>query len=70
MTAAKELEIISSPPGCARQAADAVSAHTQVKMEDLFKNRSQNVQIFGYVYQNTNVPNMCIWVALKENVTH
>ena len=34
MTAAKVLDIISRLPGCAGQAADAVSAYTQVKMED------------------------------------
>ena len=34
MTAAKGLDIISRLPGCAGQAADAVSACTQVKMED------------------------------------
>ena len=34
MTAAKIMDIISRLPGCDRQAADAVSAHTQVKMED------------------------------------
>ena len=34
MTAAKVMDIISRLPGCAGQAADAVSAHTQVKMED------------------------------------
>ena len=28
------MDIISRPPGCAGQAADAVSAYTQVKMED------------------------------------
>ena len=34
MTAAKVMDIIARPPGCAGQAADAVSAYTQVKMED------------------------------------
>ena len=34
MTAAKVMDIISWLPGCAGQAADAVSAYTQVKMED------------------------------------
>ena len=34
MTAAKVMDIMSRPPGCAGQAADAVSAYTQVKMED------------------------------------
>ena len=37
MTAAKILDIISSLPGCDGQAADAVSAYTQVKMEDAHK---------------------------------
>ena len=34
MTAAKVMDIISGLPGCAGQAADAISAYTQVKMED------------------------------------
>ena len=37
MTAAKIMDIISRLPGCDGQAADAVSAHTQVKMEDAHK---------------------------------
>ena len=34
MTAAKVMDIIPRLPGCAGQAADAVSAYTKVKMED------------------------------------
>ena len=34
LTAAKEMEIKARLPGCARQAADAVPAYTQVRMED------------------------------------
>ena len=34
MTAPKVMDIISRLPGCSGQAADAVSAYTQVKMED------------------------------------
>ena len=34
MTAAKITDIIYRLPGCAGQAADAVPAHTQVKMKD------------------------------------
>ena len=34
MTAAKVMDIISRLPGCAGQAAGAVSAYPQVKMED------------------------------------
>ena len=37
MTAAKVMDIISKSPGCAGQAADAVSAYTQVRMEDALK---------------------------------
>ena len=34
MIAAKIMDMISRLPGCAGQAADAISAYTQVKMED------------------------------------
>ena len=37
MIAAKIMDIISRLPGCDGQAADAVSAYTQVKMEDAHK---------------------------------
>ena len=37
MTAAKIMDIVSRLPGCDGQAADAVSAYTQVKMEDAHK---------------------------------
>ena len=37
MTAAKIMDIIYRLPGCNGQAADAVSARTQVKMEDADK---------------------------------
>ena len=58
MTAAKIMDIISILPGCAGQAADAVSAYTQMKMDDAhklikkFPNRS--VQTIGFVYHDTN----------------
>ena len=57
MTAAKIMDIISRLPGCDGQAADAVSAYTQVKMEDahkLLKIQKSEVQIFGFVYHDTN----------------
>ena len=57
MTAAKVMDIISRLPGCDGQAADAVSAYTQVKMEDapkLLKIPNRNVQTFGFVYHDTN----------------
>ena len=37
LTAAEVVDVIASLPGCAGQAADAVSAYTQVKMEDVPK---------------------------------
>ena len=37
MTAAKIMDIISRLPGCDGQAADVVSAFSQVKMEDAHK---------------------------------
>ena len=56
-TAAKVMDIISRLPGCAGQAADAVSAYTRVKMEDApkitEKFQHRNVQTFGFVYHDT-----------------
>ena len=58
MTAAKIMDIISRLPGCDGQSTDAVSAYTQVKMEDahkmLKKFPNRNVQTFGFVYHDTN----------------
>ena len=45
MTAAKIMDIISRLPGCDGQAADAVSAYTQVKMEDAHKLFFKNSKI-------------------------
>ena len=41
MTAAKIMDIMSRLPGCDGQAADAASAYTQVKMEDMLTNCSK-----------------------------
>ena len=61
MTAATIMDIISRLPGCDGQAADAVSAYTQVKMEDahklLKKFQNRSVQTFGFVYNDTNGQN-------------
>ena len=58
MTAAKIMDIISRLTGCSGQEVDAVSAETQVKMEDahklLKKIQNRNVQTFGFVYHDTN----------------
>ena len=45
MTAAKVMDIISRLPGCDGQAADAVSAYTQVKMEDAPNSQSECADI-------------------------
>ena len=45
LTAAKVMDIISRLPGYAGQAADAVSAKTQVKMEDACTNIVENSTI-------------------------
>ena len=61
MTAAKIMDIISRLLGCDGQAADAVSAYTQVKLEDAHKllkiSKKRSVQTFGFVYHDTNGQN-------------
>ena len=60
MTAAKVMDLKSRLPGCAGQAADAVSGLYPSQnggRTDVVENSSQNVQIFGFVYQNTNGQN-------------
>ena len=59
MTSASVTDVLARQLGCAGQTADAVSAHTQVKMDDapsLLKIPKSNVQIFGFVYRNTEKP--------------
>ena len=60
MTAAKVMDVISRLLGCAGQAADAVSAYTQVKTEDapkLLKIPKSERPDIGFVYHDTNCPN-------------
>ena len=69
LTAARVMDVISRLPGCAGQAADAISAYTQVRngrCTIIVKKRSQNVQIFGYVYQNTKRPKS--WSSMEDPV--
>ena len=57
MTAAKVMDIIARLPG---QAADAVSAYTQVKMEDaskLLKIPKSECPDIGFVYHDTSDQN-------------
>ena len=57
MTAAKIMDIISRLPGCDGQAADAVSAYTQVKMEDAHK--------LFYNFPKSECPD--IWIRLPRH---
>ena len=69
MTAGKVTDIISRLPECAGQAADAVSAYAQVRMEDapnFFKFPDRNVQTFGSVYHDTNWSES--WSSLEDPV--
>ena len=62
MTAAKVMDISSRLPGCAGQAADAVSAFSQVKNGRCTNSiktisKSECPDKYGYVFQITNGPN-------------
>ena len=61
MTATKIMDMISRLFGCARQAAAAVSAYIQAKVEHAltlcWKIQNRNVQTSGYVSHETNGPN-------------
>ena len=58
ITAARVMDIISRLPGCAGQGADAVSAYTQVKMEDahdvIEKSQIGMSRHLDFVYHDTN----------------
>ena len=60
MTAAKVMDVIARLPDCVGQAADAVSAYTQVKMKEaprlLRIPKSECVQICGGVFHDINGP--------------
>ena len=57
MTTAKVMDVIARFPGCDGQAADAVSSHTQVKLEDApncSKIPNQNVRCL-YTFSTTQM---------------
>ena len=63
MTAAKVMDVIARLSECTGQAADAVSAYTQVKMEDapkLQKFQSQNVHPDMDVSSTTHVAEIMV----------
>ena len=53
MTAAKIMDIISRLPGFDGQAADAVSAYTQVKMEDAHKLLNSKIGVSRHLDSST-----------------
>ena len=61
MTAEKIMDVIARLPGCDGQAADAVPAYAQVKLEDAPRlpriPKKRNVQMLGYVFHDTNGQN-------------
>ena len=60
MIAANVMDVIVRLPDCDGQAADAVSAYTQVKMEDaprLLKTPKSECQTYGFVYHDRNAQN-------------
>ena len=76
-TAAKIMDIISRLPGCDGQAADAVSVHTQVKMEDAPKllvpkkgdiSRLCNWRPISLVPTLYKVYEMCMWKVLDKEL--
>ena len=70
MTAAKVMDIISRVPGCAGQAADAVSAYTQVKMEDaltLFKNSKVRMSRYLDTSTNAQMANIMVQYGRSSN---
>ena len=61
MTAEEVMDVIERLPGCAGQAADAVSAYSQVKMENVPKllNIQQSVQIMD-AFSTTEVAQIIV----------
>ena len=62
MTAAKVVDVTARLPGCAGQAADAVSAHTIV----IENSKVRMSRTFGYVYRNTKWPKS--WSSMEDPV--
>ena len=65
MTAAKVMNVIARLHECDGQAADAISACTQVKMEDAKK----NVWKYGYVFHDINGRSRILLFNLKQTYT-
>ena len=60
MTAAKVVDVVAKLPDCDGQTADAVSAYTQVKLEDaprLLNVPKSECPTYGYIFHNIHGPN-------------
>ena len=77
LTATKVLDVISRLPDCAGEARDAVSAYTQVRLEDasnLLRLLRSECPVLGYVYHVLFVQNLAmkyktLWYHLKETLS-
>ena len=63
MTASNAMDVNARLPGCAGQAADAVAAYVHPsknggRSKIVQNSQSQNVQVCGYVFHDTNGPNL------------
>ena len=69
MIAAKVMDVIASLPGCAGQAADSVSAYTQVKMEDaprlLTTPKSEKMHHRNFKIPKSGCPDF--WIRLRRH---
>ena len=68
MTAAKVMDIISRLPGCAGQAAGAVSAYTQLKMEDAHKLLIPKSECPGIWIRSTKKQIAKSWSSMEDPV--
>ena len=69
MTAAKVMDVIARPPGCAGQAADAVSAYTQVKVEDAtYGIKNSKVRMSRYLDTSTKTQMAKSWSSMEDPV--
>ena len=68
MKAAKVMNIISRLPGCAGEAADAVSSFMMEEAPKLLKITHRNAQTFWYFYHDNREKDyscLCVWTTLK-----
>ena len=65
---AKVMDVMSRLPGCAGQAADAISAYTQVKMEDASTSlKIPKVRMSRYLFSSTKAQMAKIMLQYKKD---